>query len=316
MTWNLEKIEQSSWIIEKSTWTLDTIVTNISSISNWSIKEISETVWILEKYFKVSMDYLGTMWPKFVWAILVLWIWFKIINFLNKGIDKAMEKAKIDPMIKTFLSSFLSVLLKIMVILTAVWMLGIQTTSFLALFTAAWVAIWMSLSWTLQNFAWGIIILIFKLYQIWDFISIWNNSWTVKSIHIFHTIIITPDKKTIIIPNSQISNWAMTNFNVEPVRRLDVLVWVDYDSDIDFVREIFTKITEEDSRILKSEDYQTSIFVSELLDSSVQITVRCFVNCWDLFAVKWDLNEKILNSCRKNNIKIPFPQRDVHIYNK
>lgn len=298
------------------TWNLDNVVTTISKVWTWNIKDITESISILEKYLKISIEYLSSIWLKLLWAIIVLWIWFKVIQVVNNAIEKAMQKAKLDLMIKTFSLSLISILLKIMVFLSAAWVLWIQTTSFLALLTAAWVAIGMSLSWALQNFAWWIIILFFRLYKIGDFISIWENSGTVKSIYIFHTIILTPDKKTIIIPNSQITNWAVINFNTELVRRLDINVWVGYNSDINLVKKVFKELTEQDSRILKWENYETNIFVSWLLDSSVEITIRCFVNSENIFSVKWDLNEKILETCRKNNIEIPFPQRDVHIYNK
>ena len=195
-------------------------------------------------------------------------------------------------------------------------MLGFQTTSFVALFTAAWVAVGMSLSGTLQNFAWGIIILTFKLYKIWDYISIWWNEWTVKSIRIFHTIILTPDRKTLIVPNSQISNWTMINFSKEEIRRLDVSIWIWYDSDINFVKNIFMKILESDERILKTDDHNINIFVNELRDSAVLITMRFFVQSENLLKVKWEVYEKVLITCRENNITIPFPTTDIHLYNK
>ena len=227
-----------------------------------------------------------------------------------------MEKAKLDPMIKAFSLSFISIVLKISVFRSAASMLGFQTTSFVALFTAAWVAVGMSLSGTLQNFAWGIIILTFKLYKIWDYISIWWNEWTVKSIRIFHTIILTPDRKTLIVPNSQISNWTMINFSKEEIRRLDVSIWIWYDSDINFVKNIFMKILESDERILKTDDHNINIFVNELRDSAVLITMRFFVQSENLLKVKWEVYEKVLITCRENNITIPFPTTDIHLYNK
>lgn len=312
-----------SWIIEKTSilsWTVNevkNISENVSKITNtWNIEDLNTALSIWEKYLKIILDYLSWLWPKLIWAILVLWIWFKIINILNKFIRKSFEKANIDPMIKTFSLSFVSIILKIMVILSAAWMLWVQTTSFIALLTAAWVAIGMSLSGTLQNFAWWIIILAFKLYKIWDFISIWWQEWTVKSIHIFHTILLTLDRKVIIVPNSQISNWTMINFSAEEIRRQDINIGVAYDTDIDFAKKVLLEMAESDKRILNNDDYKINIFVNVLWDSAVTLTIRFFVKTEDLLAVKWDINENILKTCIKNWINIPFPQRDIHIYNK
>lgn len=320
MNETLEQIESSSEILEEvvnENWGLTEIKTVVSNLTETqAIKELSETISIWEKYLKLFLDYLWTMWPKIVWAILILWIWFKIINFLNRLLKKSFEKANIDPMVKTFSLSMIWIILKIFVILTAAGMVGIQTTSFVALFTAAWVAIWMSLSGTLQNFAWWIIILAFRLYKIWDFVSIWTNSGTVKSIHIFHTIIITPDKKTIIIPNSQISNWAMTNFSTENIRRVDINLWVDYNSDIELVKKVFMEVLENEPRVVKTEDYKSNIFINDFLDSSIQITIRFFVESDNLHPTRWEINERLLDTCRKNNINIPFPKRDIIINNK
>lgn len=329
MTWIIEKISNSSWIIsetrESSSWTIveiKNIIPNISEIKNDAVKEITETISIWDKYLKIIVDYLNWMWPKLIWAILVLIIWFKIINFLNKIITKYLEKTKLDPMVKTFSISFVSIILKIMVFLSAAWMLWVETTSFLALFTAAWVAIWMSLSWTLQNFAWGMIILAFKLYKIWDFVSIWWNEWTVKWIHIFHTVIITLDRKTVIIPNSQISNWTMINFSTEEIRRLDMSFWVDYKNDINLVKKVLIKVAESNEKILKDDEheeekkYEIIAFVNELRESCVWMTLRFFVNNSDLIEVKQVLFEEILKACKENNIKIAHPIREIFTYEK
>lgn len=297
------------------TWIIENIESPEAILQEW-ITEIQNTIWLWEKYLNIALEYLSWLWPKLVWAILILWIWFKIIWFLNKAISKAIDKTKLDPMIKTFSTSFISIILKILVFLSAAWVLWIQTTSFIALFTAAWVAVGMSLSGTLQNFAWWIIILAFRLYKIWDFVSIWWNEWTVKSIHIFHTIILTLDRKTLIIPNAQISNWIMINFSTEKERRLDVSVNISYDSDIDFVKEIFIKMLEKDERILTWEKFSTNVFINEFRENWILITLRFFVKSSDLMKTKWDIYENIIKTCKQNNINIPFPIREVYIQNK
>lgn len=309
-----ENVKTLSWAIESSTWFLQWAEQVVQNVKSKSILENITTSF--SSYFDASITYLNSFWPKLVWAILVLWIGFKIINILNQVIKNYFKKTNIDPMIKTFSISLISILLKIAVFLSAAWMLWVQTTSFLALFTAAWVAIGMSLSGTLQNFAGWIIIMAFKLYKIGDFISIWANEWTVKWIYIFHTIILSQDRKTIIIPNSQISNWTMVNFSTEEIRRQDMSVWVSYDSDIDLVKQVLREMAEADERILKTDDYKVNVFVNELRASDILVTVRFFVESKNLLAVKWEINENILKTCKKNNITIPFPQTDIFIKNK
>lgn len=303
MTWIIEKIESKTWAIKNLTWV---------DISN-SIDKIEKNLNIWDKYFDSFLDFFSAFWPKLLWAILVLWIWFKIVNFLNKIIKKAMDRSHIDPLLKTFLNSFLWIILKILIVLSAVSMLWVETTSFIALFTAAWVAIWMSLSGTLQNFAWWMIILAFKLYKIWDYISIWWNEWTVKSIHMFHTIIVTIDKKTIIIPNSQISNWMMINFSTEPVRRIDTDIEVAYETDIDFAKKVFKEVAEKNEKILKDEEkeYDIIVFINEIWQDGIKLTIRYYVEKKDLLEVKRAMKEEILKSCKENNINIPFPTMEI-----
>lgn len=224
-----------------------------------------------------------------------------------------MDKSSLDPMLKTFLLSFIWITLKILIILTAVWTLWVKTTSFIALFTAAWVAIWMSLSGTLQNFAGGMIILAFRLYKIWDYISIWGFEWTVKSIHIFHTIVLTLDRKTIIFPNSKISNWTMINFSTEKIRRMDLNLNIWYNEDLEFVKKVIKEVFLKDERILIDEDkdFDLNIFVNEIKWSGIMLTVRYFVESKLLLKVKSEIYEKVLVACKENNIDLSYGQFDI-----
>ncbi len=257
-----------------------------------------------------TMEYI----PKIIWAILVLWIGFKIVKIIEKGITKVMDKQKFSPMLKSFIISLSNMLLKIMVILASAWVLGVQTSSFVAMLAAAWFAIGMALSGTLQNFAGWIIILFLKPFRIWHYVEIGWYSWSVKEIGIFNTTLLTPDKKRVIIPNSDISNWTMINYSAEPKRRLNFVIWVSYDDDINKVKKTLTEIYEKEQRALHSE--WLTLWVSELADNSVNFNFRFFVKSSDYWPTKYDTLETIKKTFDRRNISFPFPQRDVHVYNE
>lgn len=252
--------------------------------------------------------------PKFIWALLVLWIGFKIVNMINKWVHKIMEANDWDPMLESFLSSLISILLKVMVIISAAGIVWVQTTSFVAMIAAAGLAIGMALSGTLQNFAGWVMILLFKPYKIWDFIDAGWYSWTVSQIHIFNTILLTGDKKTIIIPNSDISNASMINYSTQKQRRLDLQVWISYSDDIDLAKQTLLELAQKEKRI--DHNQTITIVVDSLWDNAVIINFRFFVNSWDYWAVRWEMLENIKKTFDKKWLNFPFPQREVHIYNK
>lgn len=277
-----------------------------------TIKELTGSD--LSKYYELALNWTLSYIPKIIWAILVLWIWFKIIKIIDKWIKKIMHRESINPMLESFVTSLSSILLKIMVIIAAAGMLWVQTSSFIAMLAAAWFAIGMALSGTLQNFAGWVMILLLKPFKIWHFVEIAGFSWTVKEISIFNTILITTDRKRIIIPNSDISNWSMTNYSAEPVRRLDLVIWVSYSDDIDKVKEALLDISKMDERIIQEEDI--TIWLLELWESSVNFAFRFYVKKNDYWDVKFATLEKIKKEFDKRWINFPFPQRDVHIFNQ
>ena len=262
--------------------------------------------------FEKLVDYSAVIVPKVLWALLVLWIGFKIVNMINRGVHKIMEKNSWDPMLESFLSSLISILLKVMVIISAAGIIWVQTSSFVAMLAAAGLAIGMALSGTLQNFAGWVMILMFKPYKIWDYIEAGGYSGSVSQIHIFNTILLTPDKKTIIIPNSDISNSAMTNYSSEPVRRLDMQVWISYSDDIDLAKDTLLELAKADSRVMQDKDI--TIVVDSLWDSAVIINFRFFLKSSDYWPTKWEMTEKIKKTFDKKGLNFPFPQRDVHTY--
>ena len=277
--------------------------------------KINEFTWMnISNYVDIIINWVIWYTPKIIGAILVLWIGFKVINVIEKWVTKLMDKQKISPMLKSFVISLSNILLKIMVIIASAWILWVQTSSFVAMLAAAWFAIGMALSWTLQNFSWGVMILLLKPFKIGHYVEIWWFAWTVKEISIFNTTLITPDKKRIIIPNSDIANGSMINYSAEPKRRINFVIWVSYNDDIDKVKKTLLDIAKADKRILQNEDI--TIWLNELWDSSINFNFFFFVKSEDYWDTKYHILETVKKTFDKKKISFPFPQRDVHLYNQ
>jgi len=224
---------------------------------------------------------------------------------------RMMLKSKMDDSLVPFLSSLVSTILKVMVVISALGMLGIEMTSFIAILGAAGLAIGMALSGTLQNFAGGVMILIFKPFKVGDFINAQGHSGSVKEIQIFNTILNTPDNKIIIIPNGGLSTGSMTNFSAMETRRVDWTFGIAYGDDYEKAEAVLKKLIASDSRI--KTDPEPFIALSELADSSVNLVVRVWVNASDYWGVFFDMNKKVYQNFDKEGLNIPFPQMDLHI---
>jgi small conductance mechanosensitive channel len=250
--------------------------------------------------------------PKLIGAIAVWIIGGWIIKAIGSGIKKALEKSKTDPSLIPFLTGLTNGLLKVMLVITVLGMMGIEMTSFIAILGAAGLAVGMALSGTLQNFAGGVMILVFKPFKVGNFIEAQGYSGTVAEIQIFNTIMKTPDNKTIIIPNGGLSTSSMINYSTEEKRRVDWTIGIAYGDDVDKAREVIKRLCDEDSRILK--DPEVFIAVSALADSSVNFAVRAWVNAADYWGVHFELNEKVYKTFESEGLNIPFPQMDVHLH--
>ena len=222
-----------------------------------------------------------------------------------------MNRGGIDPSLKPFLVGIIGMLLKAMLVISVLGMLGIEMTSFIAVLGAAGLAVGMALSGTLQNFAGGVMILLFKPFKAGDVIDAQGHIGSVSEIQIFNTILKTPDNKTIIIPNGGLSTSSMTNFSTEERRRVDWTIGVGYGDDLDKARQVIQKLCDNDARILR--DPEVFIAVSELADSSVNFTVRAWVEAADYWGVFFEMNENIYKTFGKEGLNIPYPQMDVHI---
>lgn len=267
---------------------------------------------------EIVMDRLTVMaveyGPKLIGAILVLIVGSWVIKVLTSTFGKMLDKRQVNASLTPFLKNLVSIVLKVLLIVSVLGMVGIQMTSFIAILGAAGLAIGMALSGTLQNFAGGVIILIFKPFKVGEYISAQGHSGTVNEIQIFNTILKTPDNKTIIVPNAELSNSSLTNFSRETRRRVDWTVGIAYGDDISKAKTVLRQLTDNDTRILK--DPEVFIAVSELGDSSVNIAVRAWVNAADFWSVFFEMNENIYNTFNKEGLNIPFPQMDVHVHNK
>jgi len=267
----------------------------------------------MEKINMEAIMALVTDWGlKILLALVVLIIGLWIVKMIMNAVVKGMAKKDVDPSLRVFLKSLLGMLLKIMLIISVISMLGVEMTSFVAILAAAGLAVGMALSGTLQNFAGGVMLILFKPFKVGDFIDAQGYMGTVKEIQIFNTILKTPDNKTVIIPNGGLSTGAMTNFSTEPQRRVDMAFGIGYGDDIDKARGVIDGLITKDARILK--DPAPFVAVSELADSSVNFVVRVWADAGNYWGIFFDMTEAVKKSFDKEGISIPFPQTDVHVH--
>ncbi|MGQ1947121.1 mechanosensitive ion channel family protein [Geofilum sp. OHC36d9] len=258
------------------------------------------------------MELVTTYGGKILLAILTLVIGLFLIGKLVKAVKKVFELRSFDPTLQTFLINLLGITLKILLFISIVSMVGVQMTSFIALLGAVGLAVGMALSGTLQNFAGGVILLIMKPFKVGDYIEAQGYAGTVVAIDIFATVLNTPDKKRIIIPNGPLSTGSMINYSVEPVRRVDWTFGIGYTDSIDAARNIILEIVNADSRI--HHDPAPFVGVVSLGDSSVNLVTRVWLdsaNYWDVF---FEVQEAVKKAFDASGISIPFPQSDVHLY--
>jgi len=250
----------------------------------------------------------------FLKALVILIVGLQVIRFLSRSFNKILTKRNVDESLKPFLKSLFYNILFILLILSVLSTVGIQMTSFVAILGAAGLAVGLSLQGTLQNFAGGVIILTIKPFRVGDFIEAQGFAGTVKAIYIFNTVLNTPDNKRIVIPNGKLSNESVTNYSAEDTRRVDMVFGIGYGDDIKKAKEVLERIVKSDERVLEEPAY--SIKVASLGDSSVNFNVRPWVKTDDYWGLYWDFQERVKLEFDKEGISIPFPQRDVHIYNE
>jgi len=245
----------------------------------------------------------------FAVAIFVIGKW--VVKIIKKVLVKTLEKTNTDPVLSDFVLSIASTLMMFIVIIAALSQLGVDTTSFIALIGAAGLAIGLALQNSLQNFAAGVMIVLFKPFKTGDFIEAAGVTGVVEQVGIFTSNLKTGDNKQIIVPNGQILNGPITNYSAKDTRRVDMVFGIGYNDDLRKAKQILEKLVSEDERVLKDPGYNVAL--SELADSSVNFIVRPWVKSEDYWAVMWDMNEKVKLAFDDAGISIPYPQMDIHI---
>ena len=285
------------------------------SIKNMDITDLKAVVTGENTFIKDGLRALTELTvqfvPKILAAILVLWIGLKVANLLRKAIIKALDKRNAEPSLKTFLGSLVNLLLKAMVIFMAMDIIGIKATSFIALLGAMGLAIGMALQGTLQNFAGGVIILLMKPFKVDDYIECGQYKGYIKEIRIFHTIMRPFNGRTIIIPNSELATKSLINHTKEPQIRLDVVASVAYGTDLKKAKAVLMEVIKAEP-LIRWDFKEPVIAVSELNNSSVDITLWLWLKVEDYWTVWKNIREDIYIAFNNAGVEIPFPQVTVH----
>jgi len=258
------------------------------------------------------MDLALTYGLKLILAILTLTIGLWFIKIVVRGFSSIMDRRNLDQSLKPFLRTLVSTLLKVMLVISVMGMVGIEMTSFIAILGAVGLAVGMALSGTLQNFAGGVMILIFKPFKVGDYIDATGYSGTVHEIQIFNTIMKTSDNKTIIIPNGSLSSSSMINYSIEATRRVDMTFSTGYNDDIKKTKDVLNNLIDEDERILR--DPEPFVAISQLADSAVNFVVKVWCNSSDYWGIYHDMQEKVKITFDHEGISIPYPQREIHVH--
>ena len=284
------------------------------------VKEVTETVEMLretpvnEWLPQMVHQYVVPLAIRIVIALIVLIVGRWVIKLAKKWLANGLLSKRADATLHKFLSNLVSVVLNFVLIIIIIGILGVNTSSLVALLASAGLAIGMALSGTLQNFAGGVVIIMFRPFKVGDFISAQGQEGVVKEIQIFNTIITTVDNKVIYIPNGILSTGVMTIFNKEDTRRVEWVVSISYGDDFDRARAVLLRLCEEDPRILKSPEATADI--AQLNSSSVDIKVRAWVKPIDYWTVFFSMNEKVYKALPEEGLHFPFPQMDVHVDQK
>lgn len=245
-------------------------------------------------------------------AIVILFVGFKISGIFSRGIERILRKREVDLGLTTFLRSFISAIIKVLTIITVFTQLGVEMTSLIALLGAAGLAVGMAFSGTLGNLAGGIMILIFKPFKVDDFIETQGIMGIVKEIQIFHSVLLTTDNKTIIIPNGPLANGNITNYTKQEIRRVDFLFSISYGEDYQLAKRVLNEIIAEDERVLKEPEH--FIGLMNMADSSIDIVVRVWTHRDHYWPVHFHMNETVYERfTEEEGLSIPFPQVDVHL---
>ncbi len=283
-------------------------------VQTWQQKLSSLSSLSLDQFIEQAIGAILRGAVKIAIALAIFFIGKWIINRIHHFVAKAFVRRDVELSLRTFLLSLIRIILMLILIVIVIGILGINTSSFLALFASAGLAVGMALSGTLQNFAGGVMILLFKPYKIGDFIEAQGYAGTVKEIQIFNTILNTSDNKTIIIPNGGLSTGSLNNYSKEGRRRVEWKIGIAYGDNFDTAREVILKLLSTDDRIFN--EPAPFVALSNLGDSAVEVTVRVWTASENFWGVFFDFNETVYKEFEKYGLHFPYPQVDVHMINE
>ncbi len=266
---------------------------------------------IVQGMVEVAIQWIQSEYLNLIMALLIFFIGKWVANLMTKATRKILIKSKVDDILIDFLAGIVKTVLVLFVIVAALTQLGVETTSLIALIGAAGLAVGLALKDSLQNFASGVMLIMFRPFKAGDFIEAAGVAGVVEKIAVFATTMRTGDNKEVIIPNGSIYGGTITNYSARATRRVDMVFGIGYNDDIKKAKEVMAKVLASDERILK--DPAPVIAVSELADSSVNFVVRPWVNSADYWGVYFDTHENMKLALDEAGISIPFPQMDVHL---
>lgn len=266
----------------------------------------------LQQLMEMVTGWVTTYALKLLAAILIFLIGKWVCKKLTRLFGRLMEKNNVDVTLSHFLESILYYTLLVVILIAAASQVGVNTGSFLAILGAAGLAVGLALKDSLSNFSSGIMLILFRPFQVNDYITVAGISGTVKRIDLFNTTMCTPDNQKVILPNASISNGIITNVTANDTRRVDLVIGIGYGDDIIRAKQVLDQILKSDKRVLETP--APKIAVSALADSSVNLVVRPWTNTQDYWDLYFDLTEKIKLTFDQEGISIPFPQRDVHLH--
>ena len=270
----------------------------VSGITDW-----------LSSLASVASEAVMDQLPSIGMALVILILGWIVIGWVQRIIRKMLSIRAVDSTIGKFLGSVAGIALKVMLLLSVAGLAGIPVTSFIAIISAATLAIGMSLKGTLSNFAGGVSVMLFRPYKVGDFVEGAGQSGTVKEIQIFNTVLTTGDNRTVVIPNNSIATGVLVNYSTQPTRRVEINIGIGYEDDIDAARAVVQGLIDADDRILK--DPESMIVVGALGESSVDLKIRFWVNAADFWPTTFAMNESLKKAFDAQGINIPYPQQVV-----
>ena len=270
---------------------------------------IEQTIKNYEEHIKELINLLWEIFPNLVSALILGFVGWWVIKLINIGVAKFFERKDYDRTLETFLEDFINNGLKVLLFVMVITQVGVETSSLIAMLGAAGLALGLALQGSLSNFAGGILILIFKPFKVGDFISAQGSEGTVKQITVFNTKLVTFGNQEVIIPNGNLSNDKIANYSSEGVRRENLVIGISYDSSIQKAKDLIIELCEADENILTEEGKEAMVVVTELADSSVNLSIRYWTTTETFWPTKFKMIEHIKAAFDREGIEIPFPHR-------